>query len=146
MAKTDKPEGYTFGRPTKYKPELVTQLLEYVDSVDIPFLEEIALRMGIHQDTYYEWVAAHEDFSEANKRLKTKQKVALLKASLGKKFNVSGAIFQLKANHGMIETERKIQDVRLKEAPPVTVTFETIDGNQDQGVSETEAGAGDIGE
>ena len=109
MAKNNKPEGYTFGRPTKYKRELIDQTYDYIERTDIPFIEELAVReLRVDEDTIVEWGKRYKDFSVAIKRLKTKQKLALLKASLGKQFNVGGAIFQLKANHGLSEGQKNI--------------------------------------
>lgn len=70
----------------------------------MPFIEDLQLELKADDDTIVEWAKVHPKFSAAIKRLKIKQRSALLKASLRKDFNVAGAIFQLKVNHNMKET------------------------------------------
>ena len=106
--KMEKPEGYVFGRPTKYRKELIQEVYDYVEKTDIPFVEEFALKFALDETTLQRWQKKHKTFNKAIKVLKMKQKLALQKASLSKKYNVAGSIFQLKANHGMMETEKRI--------------------------------------
>ncbi len=83
--------------------------------VHTPFLEELCDEdyLDIHMDTIHDWThgkhaeANHVDLIRTIKKLVMRQKRFLLKHTLTSQ-QVSGAIFQLKANHGMIETEKKI--------------------------------------
>ena len=100
------------GRPTKYKPELVDETLDYIDNTDMPYIEDLALQLHVDEDTIGAWTKQHPRFLGAIKRLKMKQKVSLLKKSLDKEYATAGTIFQLKANHGMVETEKRINEHR----------------------------------
>lgn len=94
------------GRPTKYKgEETVQKVLDYIDSALIPYKEEVSLMLEVDMETIYNWCDKHDEFLGAIKKLETKQKLALLKATMSRQVNGTGAIFQLKVNHGMIETQ-----------------------------------------
>ena len=83
--------------------------------IHIPFLEELCDTdyLGIHTDTLNEWITdelhktEHPELAATIKGLVMRQKQFLLKRTLGAN-NPSGAIFQLKANHGLMEAEKKI--------------------------------------
>lgn len=97
------------GRPTKYGPQVVEKANEYYerclgaakDSMDlIPFIEQLAVELDVDGDTVWEWDKQHPEFSEAIKKIKSLQKLRLQQRSLGT-VNPTGAIFLLKANHGL---------------------------------------------
>ena len=94
-------------RPTKYENKYTNDLDEYTKLSKIPYLEEFASNLGVDEDTITNWGKKHEEFFGAIKRLKTKQKFQLQKLGLSSKINSTMAIFQLKVNHGFIETEKK---------------------------------------
>jgi len=95
------------GRPTKYRANLVNELDAFTKGANIPYLEEFASEIGVDEDTITNWGKEHRKFFGAIKRLKTKQKAMLQKLGLHNKVNSSMAIFQLKANHGLMETEKR---------------------------------------
>lgn len=114
------------GRPTKYNPEMIGKIEEYLKKCDedneLPMIEDVALLLDINDDTVVSWENAvypedYEDesmrgqlkfpeFSATIKRVKMKQKKKLMKDGLygGKEVNSTMAIFLLKANHNMVET------------------------------------------
>lgn len=98
------------GRPTDYKEEYIQQAIDYCNSTAIPFVQEFAYNIGTSKQTVYAWCKEHKEFLDAIKGIETKQEVGLLKGSLSNKMNTTGAIFQLKCNHGYIETERKLNE------------------------------------
>jgi len=53
------------GQPTKYKPEYCKKVKEVLGAggFNVTFCAEV----GIHEDTFYEWIKVHEEFSEAVK-------------------------------------------------------------------------------
>lgn len=115
------------GRPTSYSSETLSKTFEYlqrcIDKKDIPYVEELAIEiLGVDDDTLVEWAKEHPEFSAAIKELKTLQKLRLQKGSTIGKYNPSSAIFQLKANHGMIETEKRI--LSGDQAQPLRVIIE----------------------
>lgn len=86
------------------------------EKVAIPFMEELALILHKDCDTLKNWAdkkigenneLEHPEFNDLYTRILLIQKVRLLQRTLGR-FNPTGAIFQLKANHGMMETEKKV--------------------------------------
>lgn len=87
----DKPEGYTFGRPTKYKPEYCQAIIEHFNvphtktgivetrtdhndkettvektmGNDFPTMAGFCAKLMISKQTLIRWVEAHEEFSDA---------------------------------------------------------------------------------
>jgi len=101
------------GRPTKYTPEVIERLNEYLEfaipeNQEIPTVEGIALKLGVNKTTLYEWAKTHEEFSNALEELKMKQKESLTKIGIfgGKEINATIVQLLLKVNHDMIETNR----------------------------------------
>ena len=99
----------------KYPSDIVEQTRAYIDScsmeqMEIPTVEGLALLLDVNDDTLVEWAKIHDDFKHVYDRLKMKQKVQLINGGAfgGKDVNGSMFIFLLKANHGMIETEKKM--------------------------------------
>lgn len=111
------------GRPSKYDPSILTQIEEYLsltgrENTLLPTIEGLAEHLRLDTDTLVDWSSKKDgdgnlkypEFSVAIKRLKNKQKAQLMNDGMygGKEINSSMAIFLLKANHGLIETERKM--------------------------------------
>jgi hypothetical protein len=111
------------GRPCEYcarKEEIEKKTAEYLNTCretkgSIPFIEEIADKLGNDAETLMNWAnkkktddsLEHPQFFDAIKKIKNYQRLQLMKRTLGR-YNPTGAIFQLKANHGFIETEKQI--------------------------------------
>jgi len=104
------------GRPTKYNPEvMIPAIEEYLEPFrtgmvnELPSRYKYARAIGVNQDTVVEWDKIHEDFSVALKEIDAVQAQQLKDHGMygGKEVNTTMAIFLLKANHGLIETERK---------------------------------------
>lgn len=79
-----KPEGYTFGRPTKYRPEYCEMLISHM-STGLSF-ESFAGVVGVWKEAIYEWTKKHPDFSNALKAARSKQRLALEKRALAQAF------------------------------------------------------------
>ncbi|MHB9161692.1 MAG: hypothetical protein ACYC6W_12525 [Nitrosotalea sp.] len=113
------------GAPCEYCPnkesilKITNEYLAKCESIKgvsgVPFIEALQLKLKCDDETILEWAKRktregkleHPDFNAAIKRLKIMQRLGLLEKTLGR-FNPTGAIFQLKVNHGMIETEKRI--------------------------------------
>jgi hypothetical protein len=103
------------GRPTKYKGDYSQELEEYLstcgrEQTKLPKVGEFARFIGINDDTSNEWTKKYKEYSATIKKLKSIQRAQLMDDGLygGKEANVAMAIFLLKSNHDMIETDRKI--------------------------------------
>lgn len=108
------------GRPTDYGDWAVEKAEEYIkycrENKEIPYIEELADEwLDCDEDTIANW-SVHKEFFGAIKRIKMRQKMMLMKGEGAMK------IFQLKANHGMIETEKRIEQHTIK--------FEELDDDQ----------------
>lgn len=125
------------GRPTKYNPGFTNKLNGYIEkcrmTFDIPFREEFCVDNDIPVDRYEDWCKSNKEFSRADKRLGALQKFMLMKNSAIGKYNAVSSIFQLKANHGMIETEKKL----LEHSGGVTLSW--IDEPTDRDTVHTNA-------
>lgn len=103
-------------RPTDYNDSMIQKANEYIDScgrqaTELPTVEGCAKALGVSRDTIYEWIKPihkYTEFSDTIKRIEEEQKNQLVNDGLygGKEVNQAMAIFLLKANHGMIETNR----------------------------------------
>lgn len=82
------------------------------------------MQLGINDDTLNEWCKVREDFSATIKGIKDYQKMRLMNDGLLGKVNSTMAIFLLKANHNMIETDR-IQHAG-DETEPTTIIFTDV--------------------
>ena len=78
--KDNKPEGYTFGRPTKYRPEFCHLVIEHMKQ-GLSF-ESFAGKVGVWKEAIYEWIKKHEDFANAVKVGRAAQRYALEKMAL----------------------------------------------------------------
>lgn len=104
----------TAGRPTKYRDEFIQKIEEYLqtcgrEQTKLPKREDVALLLDVDDETLIEWSKIHPEFSATIKKVDKLQKGELIDDGLfgGKEVNASMAIFLLKANHGMIETNRQ---------------------------------------
>ncbi len=103
------------GRPTKYEPRMVEMAREYIKScgreaTELPTIEGLALKLDVDDDQINEWGKKYPEFHATTVKLKRTQKNQLVNDGLygGKEVNSSMAIFLLKANHEMMETEKKV--------------------------------------
>lgn len=107
-------EKHAGGRPTKFNDEILTKTRSYYQrhvnpkdgKVTIPYVQELAIILDISRETMNQWEENIPEFSDTIKRIKNLQELRLLQRTLSK--NPTGAIFQLKANHGMMETDKQI--------------------------------------
>ena len=108
-------------------------------NMKIPTVEGIALKLGISKETMYQWAKEYKEFSDALELVKVKQKEYLTEIGIfgGKEINSNIVALFLKANHGMIETERK--QLVGDDNGPLEVRIIEDDGNRvtDQKLSET---------
>jgi hypothetical protein len=101
--------GNKVGQPTKYNEAMQKIADDYLaqcrnaNPPQIPFMEELALLCDVDDDTINEWTKVFPVFSATIKKIKGLQRLRLQQRSLGR-VNPVGAIFLLKANHGMKET------------------------------------------
>ena len=102
-------------RPTLYSDDVLVKVDEYIKScgreqTELPTLEGLAIYLDVHTDTIQEWEKVHSEFSVSVKGILERQKNQLVNDGMygGKEVNSTMAIFLLKCNHGMIETERKL--------------------------------------
>ncbi len=102
------------GRPTKYTPDMIKVAKDYIascnrEATELPTIEGLSLVLGVDDTTVGLWAEQNPGFLATIKDLKAKQKTQLINDGMygGKEVNSTMAIFLLKVNHGMIETERK---------------------------------------
>lgn len=110
-------------RPTKYNESVIFKTKEYIKScgreaTELPTIEGLAEKLEVDSDTINNWATSKDEkgnllypeFFGTIKALKEKQKNQLINDGVygGKEVNSTMCIFLLKANHGMIETERRL--------------------------------------
>jgi transposase-like protein len=55
------------GRPTKYTPDMVERAYTLLRGSGLP-MEQLAVALGVHRDTLYEWMELYPEFSDAVKK------------------------------------------------------------------------------
>jgi hypothetical protein len=140
----EKPEGYIFGRPTKYTPELIDKVKEYLDQCQdewdefhktrgdksdsyervlkakVPTREGFAIYIDTTTNTLTDWEEKYPDFLRALKVIDQTQKERLFQGGLSGTYNPIIAKLGLSANHGMREKsdittdDQKITSVKVE--------------------------------
>ena len=117
----NKIETCTVGRPTKYRPDMIGLVSEYLQSTGreqtcLPSIEGLAERLGVTSETIRQWVKKYPSFSLTIKKLADRQKRTLMDDGMygGKEVNVGMAIFLLKVNHGMNEAPTHLTQINIK--------------------------------
>lgn len=104
--KAEKPAGYVFGRPTKYKPEYCN-LKPYLEHCkkenDLPSKVGYAAFLSVAEKTIENWGKANPDFLLSLGVLLTIEKQTLLNKGLRGEYNSTIAKLILSANHGLRE-------------------------------------------
>ena len=94
------------GRRSKYKPIFVKKVKNYYEKClkenVMPFIEDLVLILGVSEDSISRYTKAKILFCGAIERIIILQRKSLKKIALG---NYKGAIFLLKANHGLVEKQ-----------------------------------------
>jgi hypothetical protein len=144
-APTPKPEGYVFGRPTKYRPEYCEQIVEYFQRPAyrevtlpngqtqnvcnvFPTMTRFADSIGVDDSTLEDWILVHPNFLRAYKTAKKLQEAILQEGALGGAYHGSFAIFTAKNVCGW----RDEKDLNLANKPgekfqtDSTVTLSTL--------------------
>lgn len=123
-------------RPSKYNDETVTKALAYLEGCydELPTVEGLAVRLGVHKDTVYEW-ATHEDkreFSDTLNKIKMIQADQLLQKALKGEYNATIAKLMLSVNHGYKESTQ-VDNVSSDGSmtPSDRVVFEIVDPYED---------------
>lgn len=125
LAPLPQPKKNLGGRPCEYcknKDSVEKKVQAFIDrcittekgKTIMPFLEELCIELDIDEDTMSNWAhkqtpekeLEHPWFFGAYKKLRMIQKLRLQQRTMGR-YNPTGAIFLLKANHGFMETEKK---------------------------------------
>lgn len=101
------------GRPTIYSDKLISEISTYLSTVGreqttLPTRYGFARKINVNDETLIEWEKRYPQFSAAIKKIDIAQKEQLMNDGMygGKEVNSAMAIFLLKANHGLIETQR----------------------------------------
>ena len=96
------------GRPTEYTEDLPDKLRAYakdcLSKKRIPWLEEFCHMNEVSERTLRDWNKTYDEMLDAHDYLMMIQKMILKQLCISK--GGAGPIFLLKANHGMIETDR----------------------------------------
>ena len=119
------------GRPLKYPDEdkLIELSNEYLalcgrENTKLPTIEGLSLYLDLDDDQVVEYQKRYPRFHATYKKLFKLQKDQLIDDGMygGKEVNSTMAIFLLKCNHGMIETEKKIVEIS---GEPTSINIDT---------------------
>lgn len=132
MEKKPKPEGYVFGRPTKYDPSMAEKAIELLR--EGASLAEVTRELNVSRDTITEWRKTKPDFSAAiQKGIELSQgwweqiaRKNLMVTPKGEQLNATLWYMNMKNRFGW----RDKQDIALggsEDAPPIKIDVGTID-------------------
>lgn len=118
------------GRPKIYTEEFIDKeaiaLQDWMKDKQNLFIEDFCFERGYHESRITEFVEANERFSLAYNMLKMKQKTALFKGGLTKKFAYPMCALILGHNHGIVsKTEQKFSGDKIN---PLEFILSSIDG------------------
>jgi len=108
-------------RPTQYDSSMIEKAQKYVkkcvEDNEIPYLEELALSLGVSEWTLKNWEMSNPEFSEVFKLLKTTQKLDIKRKALTERVNPGIAKLLLSAEHDVVERVRSevVADVKLEQ-------------------------------
>lgn len=121
----------TGGRPKKYTDEFLEKEAEFLsewirkDKNNL-FIEDFCFERGYHDSRISEFTEVNQKFSDAYDLLKMKQKTALFKGGLTKRFAYPMCALILSHNHGIIaKTEQKLSG---STTDPLAFILQSIDG------------------
>lgn len=121
------------GRPTKYNPQFIQEVDNYLASVDqthLPKLVSFALRIGVNDDTLTEWEKKYPEFSVALDKIRQRQQEQLIDDGIygGKEVNAVIVKLLLQNNHGMRDKQDHTTD--NKPLPvPILAALDDVQNN-----------------
>ncbi len=120
----------TGGRPKKYTQEFIDKeadaLQKWIRDKQNLFIEDFCFERGYHDSRIPEFIEVNEKFSDTYSLLKMKQKTALFKGGLTKKFAYPMCALILGHSHGVIaKTEQKLTG---SATDPLACILQNIDG------------------
>lgn len=139
------------GRPTKYNPDFVNELDNYLktcgkEQTSLPTIEGFALFLGVHRDTLYEWAdkkddngkLIHPEFSDTLKDLEQIQKQQLIDDGIygGKEVNATIVKLMLMNNHGMREKSDFTSDDDKIQSVDISIILNKVYGDKSTSSSE----------
>ncbi len=118
------------GRPKIWTEEKLNKEAEFLEKwVKVKgnlFIEDFCIERGYHDSDISKWAKENDRFNGAYKNLLTKQKVALVKGSLTRKFAHPMCALLLSHSHGMhAKTEQKITG---DASAPLSFLLGNVDG------------------
>lgn len=136
------------GRPSLFNQEMIDKAKVYVAQFMIPESEKdmenevevipsvagLALYLGVHRSTLYEWGKQNKDFSDTLGSLQDVQEVSLLNGGLRGRFNPAISKLAL-ANHGYSdkqEIDNKSSDGSMTPKPTVIELVAPDDSSKDR--------------
>ena len=125
------------GRPTKLTDELLAKAEDYVANYEsygdaVPTAVGLALEIGVHRSTCYEWAKQDERFSDIFTRVEETQERVLVNGGLGGKYNPAITKMML-TKHGYsdkVEQEHTSPDGSMQ---PTTIILASPDLDEDDG-------------
>lgn len=116
------------GQPTKYNTDTIALADKYLSTtgshqMKLPSIEGLALYIGVHRDTLYEWAKKYPAFSDTLRIVEELQKEQLVADGIygGKEVNATIVKLLLQNNHGMREKQDVTTDGEKIEAPHITL-------------------------
>lgn len=125
------------GRPTKYSPDFIAKVDEYLElrkdeqlqnkvKVRLPTRSGFAKFIGVSQQTLTNWEKENEEFFGALAKIDAEQQERLIDMGLSGDYNSTIAKLILSSNHGMAEKSEQKHTGNLS----LTQVLNEVDGNE----------------
>lgn len=121
----EKPKGYVFGRPTKYKEEYCQQLIDHMEQ-GLSY-ESFAGVVSVSKQTIYDWEKSNPDFLDAKKTGTEKCRLFWEKTGIGglwgskeANFNSAVWIFNMKNRFRWAD---KVEVSGTEDAKPIMLAY-----------------------
>ena len=109
--------------------------LDFYNNTPLPYLEQLALLLDVDEDTITNWSKVDKTFGTICKKIKIKQKIALLQKAPDKDYATNGVLFLLRVNHKMIDTTAV--DLGNKEDKPFKMNIDNFDDMPNEEIQRT---------
>ena len=114
------------GRPSKYSNKVIKinkeYLVECAKNNSTPFIEELAIKLGVSDGTLWNWSNTHENFNEVYEMLLTFQKLDRKRKALSGQY-VSKIASLLLSNDHNVSLKRKMElEAKITEKKEINLT------------------------
>lgn len=100
-----------WGRPSKYNDGVLDTTKQYLEDCikggNTPFVEELALLLGVTERTLFNWEKKHKRYTRLHRKMVMLQKLDIKKKALSGQYVNRIAAIILSSDHNIVEVKRR---------------------------------------